>query len=119
MMRGLMESVFRPQRLEEIFESHSRLQYTRELLFSSLVDLLSLVVGGIHPSVNAAYKAKAAELNVTRGALYQKLNGIETQVSAALLRETATELGQLIQQMEVKGLPCLQATRCRFWMGMP
>jgi len=44
MMRGLMESVFRPQRLEEIFESHSKLQYTRELLFSSLVDLLSLIV---------------------------------------------------------------------------
>jgi len=99
MMRGLMESVFRPQRLEEIFESHSKLQYTRELLFSSLVDLLSLVVCGIHPSVNAAYKAKATELTITRGALYQKLNGIETEVSAALLRETATELGQLIEQM--------------------
>ena len=99
MMRGLMESVFRPQRLEEIFESHSKLQYTRKLLFSSLVDLLSLGVCGIHPSVNAASKAKAAELTVTRGALYQKLNGIETEVSAALLRETATELGQLIEQM--------------------
>ena len=36
MMRGLMEVVFRPQRLDEIFESHSKLQYTRELLFSRL-----------------------------------------------------------------------------------
>lgn len=54
---------------------------------------------GIHPSVNAAYKAKAEELNVTRGALYQKLNGVETEVSAALLRETARELGPLIEQM--------------------
>lgn len=26
MMRGLMEAVFRPQRLDEIFESHSQLQ---------------------------------------------------------------------------------------------
>jgi len=99
MMRGLMESVFRPQRLDEIFESQSKRQYTRELLFSSLVNLLSLVVCGIHPSVNAAYKAKAEALNVTRGALYQKLNGIETEVSSALLRETAGELGQLIEQM--------------------
>jgi hypothetical protein len=69
------------------------------LLFSSLVNLLSLVVCGIHPSVNAAYKAEAEALNVTRGALYQKLNGVEIEVSAALLRETAHELGQLIQQI--------------------
>ena len=100
MMRGLLEVVFRPQRLDEIFKSYSQVQYTRELLFSTLVNLLSLVVCGIHPSVNAAYKAKAEELNVTRGALYQKLNGVETEVSAALLRETSRELEQLIQQMQ-------------------
>ena len=101
MMRGLMEAVFRPPRLDEIFESHSKRQYSRELLFSSLVNLLSLVVCGIHPSVNAAYKAKAAELNVnvTRGALYQKLNGVEPEVSAALLRTISAELAQLIEQM--------------------
>jgi hypothetical protein len=29
MMRGMMEPVLRPQRLDEIFESHSKLQYTR------------------------------------------------------------------------------------------
>jgi hypothetical protein len=83
MFRGLMESVSRPQRLDEIFAQHSKVQYERELLFSSLVNLLSLVVCGIQPSVNAAYKAKAAELNVSRGALYQKLNGIELSVSAS------------------------------------
>ena len=107
MMRGLLEVVFRPQRLDEIFKSYSQVQYTRELLFSTLVNLLSLVVCGIHPSVNAAYKAKAEELNVTRGALYQKLNGVETEVSAALLRETSRELEQLIQQMGGQQTPLL------------
>jgi IS4 transposase len=99
MTRGIMERLFRPDRLDEIFAEHSKLQYERELLFSSLVNLLSLVVCGIHPSVNAAYKAKAERLNVTRGALYQKLNGVEIDVSAALLRETAGELRELIQSM--------------------
>jgi hypothetical protein len=108
MMRGLMEAVFRPQRLDAIFESHSKLQYARELLFSTLVSLLSLVVCGVHPSVNAAYKAKAEALNVSRGALYQKLNGVETEVSAALLRETASELGQFIERMGGQRTPfCL------------
>lgn len=57
------------------------------------------MVCGIHPSVNAAYKAKPQALNVSRSALYQKLNGVEIEVSAALLQETASELGQLIQLM--------------------
>ena len=72
MMRGMMERVFRPQRLDEIFEAHAKLQYSRELLFSSLVHFLSLVVCRIHPSVNATYKANAEALNVTRSAFYQK-----------------------------------------------
>jgi Transposase DDE domain len=117
MMRGLMEVVFRPQRLDAIFESHSKLQYTRELLFSTLVNLLSLVVCGVHPSVNAAYKAKAEELNVSRGALYQKLNGVETEVSAALLRETASELGQLIERMGGQKPPLLPGYQVRILDG--
>ena len=117
MMRGLLEVVFRPQRLDEIFKSYSQVQYTRELLFSTLVNLLSLVVCGIHPSVNAAYKAKAEELNVTRGALYQKLNGVETEVSAALLRETSRELEQLIQQMGGQQTPLLAGYQVRILDG--
>ena len=109
MMRGLMEHAFRPRRLDEVFAAHAKVQYTRELLFSSLVDILSLVVCGIHPSVNAAYKAKAKELNVNRSALYHKLNGVETKVSAALLRETAHELGQLIHQSGGHSPPLLSA----------
>ena len=101
MMCALMERIFRPQRLDEIFETHAKVQYTRELLFSTLVNLLSLVACGIRPSMNAAYKAKAMEMTVNRSAVYQKLNGVETQVSAALLRETAIELGQLIQPKSV------------------
>jgi len=117
MMRGLLEVVFRPQRLDEIFKSYSQVQYTRELLFSTLVNLLSLVVCGIHPSVNAAYKAKAEELNVTRGALYQKLNGVETEVSAALLRETSRELEPLIQQMGGQQTPLLSGYQVRILDG--
>ncbi len=58
MMRALMEHIFRPERLNEIFVTDTKVQYTRELLFSTLVNLLSFVVCGIQPSVNAAYKAQ-------------------------------------------------------------
>ncbi|MBD3886679.1 hypothetical protein IFO70_34025 [Phormidium tenue FACHB-886] len=107
MMRVVMEHLFRPQRINEIFETHAKVQYTRELLFSSLVNLLSLVVCGIHPSVSAAYKAKAETLNVSRGILHQKLNGVEIAVSAALVREMASELAALIGQLEEQHPPLL------------
>jgi hypothetical protein len=97
MMRGLMERTFSHDSIERIFENNAKVQYTRELLFSSLVNLMSLVVCGIHPSVNAAYKLKAKELNVSRTAVYDKLNGVETAVSAALLRDTAVSLASLIE----------------------
>jgi IS4 transposase len=117
MMRALMERIFRGQRLDDIFAAHAKVQYQRELLFSTLVNLQSLVVCGIQPSVNAAYKAKAEEVNVNRSALYQKLNRVETQVSAALLRETAAELGQLIQQMGGSASPLLAGYETRILDG--
>ncbi|MEG3990069.1 hypothetical protein QUA13_23425 [Microcoleus sp. S28C3] len=97
MVRGLMERVFNAEQLDSLFENHARSQYTRELLFSSIVDLMSLVVCGIYPSVNAAYRAKASQLNVSRTAVYDKLNGIELDVSAALLRETAASMTDVMQ----------------------
>lgn len=60
---------------------------------------MSLVVCGIHPSVHAAYRSKAAELSVSTTALYNKLQGIEPKVSQALIRETVPELKYLIQLM--------------------
>ena len=61
----------------------------------------------MHPSINAAYKAKANELNVTRNAIYAKLNGVEPSVSAALLRERTAELAALVRQMG--------GSKCRSW----
>ena len=117
MLRGMMEKVFRPERLDEIFEQHAEVQYTRELLFSDLVNLLSLVVCGIRPSVNAAYKAKANELNVTRNAIYAKLNGVEPSVSAALLRDSTAELSALVQQMGGEQPPLLENYQVRILDG--
>ncbi|MEH1789406.1 MAG: hypothetical protein V7L23_28460 [Nostoc sp.] len=97
MMRGLMERVFAPEQINRIFEENAKIQYTRELLFSSLIELMSLVVCGIHPSANAAYRAKAQQLNVSRTAVYDKLNGVESGVSAAIVTETGIPMASLIE----------------------
>jgi hypothetical protein len=102
MARGLMEHVFAPERMDGLFETYAVEQYQQELLFSSQVDLMSLVVCGIQKSVHAAYRAGAANLSVSTTALYNKLQGIELSVSQALLRETATELQSLVEIMNGK-----------------
>ena len=58
MARGMMERVLDPQQLDQWFNKTTDQQYTRELLFSTVFDIMSQVVHGRHPSVHAAYQAK-------------------------------------------------------------
>ena len=101
MVKGIMERIFEPTALDELFEAHAVKQYTRELLFSNVVSLMSLVVSGIHPSVSAAYKALEKDLGVSRPALYGKLNGMELDVSQALVRYSASNLESIIDELEI------------------
>ena len=58
MVRGTMENVITSDLLDRVFEQTARRQYCRELLFSSIVDLLGLVATGARKSVNDAYQAE-------------------------------------------------------------
>ena len=44
MARGTMERVLNPEQLNEWFDNTAQDQYTRELLFSSVFDIMSQVV---------------------------------------------------------------------------
>ena len=102
LLRGLLERCFSAERLDGLFERNAQEQYTRNLLFSTACDLLLQVVRRVHPSPHAAYQAREDELNVSASALYDKLKGVETAVSAALVRETARDLGQIQEALGVR-----------------
>jgi IS4 transposase len=89
MARAVLERLLDAQRLDALFARTAQQQYTRELLFSSLVQLMSEVVLGVHPSVHAAYQANPEAIGVSTTALYNKLDRVETGVSAALVRDSA------------------------------
>jgi hypothetical protein len=89
MARAVLERLLDAQRLDDLFARTAQQQYTRDLLFSSLVQLMSEVVLGIHPSVHAAYQANPEAIGVSTTALYSKLDRVETDVSAALVRDSA------------------------------
>ena len=99
MAQTLMSRILAPDNIDALFEKYAQRQYQQDLLFSSLVDLMSTVVCGIHPSVNAAYRKKAKQLAVSTTALYNKLQGVEIEVSQGLLKETSRQLKQLISPM--------------------
>ena len=117
MIRGVLENIFSPARLNAIFADAAQVQYTRDLAFSSVVRLMSQVVMRIQPSVHAAYKQQAEELGVTAKCVYNKLDGLEPQVSQALLRQTAREMELVIRTMDGVGQPLVKGLRTRILDG--
>lgn len=92
LLRGLLERCFAPARLNALFAEQATEQYTRTLLFSEACELLLRVVLRLSPSVHAAYQTAAEVPSVSKAAVYAKLAGVEPQVVAALVRDTAQEL---------------------------
>ena len=89
MMRGLAERLLNPEQLDQWFEQVAQEQYTRELLFSTVVSLMLEVVCGTRKSVNAAYRAMQAAIPVSIQAVYEKLRGVEPTAAAELVRYAA------------------------------
>lgn len=98
LFRGMFSRVFSADRLNEIFVDHKQHQVESDLLFSSLVDLVTPVVAGSKRSVHASYQDHEKELGVSKQAVYDKLRRVEPTVSAALVRIPAVDLGQMLHQ---------------------
>ncbi|MEH1823139.1 MAG: hypothetical protein V7L31_29370 [Nostoc sp.] len=99
MVRGLLEKALCPQILDELFERSAKTQYTRELLFSTVVNLMSLAVCGVYPSVHAAHQASAEEIGVSVTSVYNKINGIEPSINGELVREVAGQMEATIRHL--------------------
>jgi len=99
MVRGALERSLSSQRLDAIFEACAESQYTRKLMFSTVVRLMSEVVLGVTPSIHAAYQDAAEEIPVSIASVYNKLNGVEIAVSAEMVRDSWRQLSSLVRRM--------------------
>src|SRR5512147_2439489 len=99
MAQGVMENALNPRIVDQLFEDVARQQFTHKLLFSTIVDLMSVVVCRIRPSIHAAFQARAETVGATIDAVYDKLDGTETAVSAALVQAVAARLTPVIDAM--------------------
>lgn len=100
MAQGIMANALNPQVVDELFEDVAQKQFTNKLLFSTIVDLMSVVVCRIRPSIHAAFQARAETVGASIDAVYDKLNGTETAVSAALVGSVAARLTPVIDVMK-------------------
>lgn len=98
MARLALQRVLGPEWIDELFEQQRGTQYTRELLFSTTVELMSVVAVGLRPSLHAAAKA-CKELPVSVQALYDKIRGTAPGLVRSLVQGSACRLGELLHHM--------------------
>jgi hypothetical protein len=117
MARGMMERVLSPEQLDQWFNKTAECQYTKDLLFSSVFDIMSHVVSGSRASVNAAYQASKDDIGVSITSVYNKLNGIETNTSAELVRYAAGQVSPIIQKLQGRYISPLSGYRIKLLDG--
>jgi hypothetical protein len=97
MMRATLENVLSDERLDALFLETAQRQRPSNVLFSLLVDLMGSVVCNVRPSIHAAIQARREDIDVSMRAIYGKLQGVETGVSRAFVRDTAERMGAIIE----------------------
>jgi hypothetical protein len=117
MFRGTLENVVTPQLLDEIFVRTAKRQRPGELLFSSIVSLLTLVTTRNRKSVNDAYQAKKKQFTVSVASVYNKLNGTETEVSRQMVHQTALRMAEVVDRLVPRHTRLLRGYRVKIIDG--
>jgi IS4 transposase len=117
MLRGIVERTLNAEWLDAWFERTAESQYTRELLFSTVFDLMLQVVCGVRRTVGSAYQAHEHTIPVSIQAVYDKLKGIEPATAAELVREQAQQAEALIEALEGARPPLLSDYRVKILDG--
>jgi IS4 transposase len=117
MIRGTLENVVTSDLLDRIFEETAQRQYCRELLFSSVVNLLGLVATRVRRSVNDAYLAEKEQFTVSVIAVYDKLHGVETGVTRQMIVQTAQRLAEIVGHLAPRQQPLLRGYRTKIIDG--
>ena len=99
MVRGCLEWALAAKQLDQLFEETAQKQFVSELAFSTVADLMTMVVAKTRKSMHAAYQAHQESIQVSVKSVYNKLNHLEPAVSAELVRRTAVSFDEVIRQM--------------------
>ena len=99
MAKLILERALPPEKVDAWFEESRKRQYTRELLFSTVFELMSLVAVKVFPSTHAAYQVDKDAIKVSVTSLYNKINSVDIKTSRSIVRESALELGKTVKAL--------------------
>ncbi len=99
MMRALLENTLQQQPLDDLFDRLAEKQYTRELLFSTVVATMTLVACRLYKSPRAVYTENQDDFGVTLKCFYEKLQGIELHVMRAMVQDHARRCATIIEEL--------------------
>lgn len=116
MARLALQRALEPAWIDALFEQHRQSQYTGELLFSTTVDLMSVVAVGMRPSVHAAFQA-APNIPVSVQAVYDKIKRTSPGLVRALVRGSAERLSAVAESMLPVPPPTVKGYRVRIIDG--
>ena len=97
MVHGLLERFLNAEKIDGWFDSVCEVQYTRKILFSSVLGIMLQVVCRIRSNVHVAYLN--SDVDASRIALYDKLQNIELKTSRELVQYSACQAEQLIREI--------------------
>ncbi|MHC8349606.1 IS4 family transposase [Pseudomonas sp. RT4P38] len=98
MAKLVLEQAVAAEWVDQVFEEHRQRQYPRELLFSTIIELMSLVSLGLRPSLHAAAR-QMEDLPVSLAALYDKVSRTEPALLRALVVGSAQRLAPTIEEL--------------------
>jgi hypothetical protein len=99
MTRALLENTLQPQPLDDLFERLALKQYTRELLFSTVVATMTLVACRLYKSPRSVYTEHKDDFGVTLKCFYEKLQGIELPVMREMVKDHARRCAAVIEEL--------------------
>lgn len=117
MVWALLENTLTSEFLDDLFARSKVKQYTRNLLFSDIVAVMSTVVTGVHTSVHDAFKTGVLEKSISFVAMYGKINRIEPSTCATLVQEVAQRLQGIIKQLGAILPPLVEGYKTRILDG--
>lgn len=115
MVSGLLERLLNTEKIDKWFEDISEVQYTRKILFSSIVALMMNVVCKIRNNVHSAYIN--SDISASRIAVYDKLKNIEIKTSREIVRHIGAESEAIIREMKGCNKQILLGYRTKFLDG--
>jgi hypothetical protein len=115
MVHGLLQRFLNPDKINKWFGAISEVQYTRKILFSSVLEIMLQVVCKIRSNVHAAYLN--SDIEASRIALYGKLQNIELKTSRELVRYSVIQAEQIIKEINGCNEPILAGYRTKFLDG--